>query len=108
MTEFDKRKSEKKLLGFVKEDFENKGIVEIYDTIARKMGFDPGTIRYDCSKISVSDDIREAFFKYCESQFGGDPPASGAAAAWVSVGPKTDKNLPEASVLVFDGFFVAS
>lgn len=84
-------------------------IIDLYDFIATVLGYDTDAVRYDCTKVSVSEDIADLVEeKYkqvgkekglCESDiklsFGMD---------WCCSGPKVDNELDEKTIVVSDGF----
>ena len=77
-------------------------IVETYRCIAIILGYAPNDCRFDCTKITVSDDVAKNVEKHYEENIKGDWKTQ-FAVEWCCFGPKVDKNLPPHSAEVFRG-----
>lgn len=73
-------------------------ITNLYELVAINLGIDVNEkTRYDCTKICVSQDIRDKIFSKSEDTIG-------LSMSWVIYGPKAIDNLPYRTVEVEDGF----
>jgi hypothetical protein len=86
----------------------NYGVTELYDTVARAMGHkDVSKLNYDCKAINVARNIQDGFFAHYREAV---PHANesdvkmSTAMILLNYGPKTDENLADDEVEVFDGF----
>lgn len=84
------------------------GITELYDTVARIMGYDNvSELRYDCREITVALNVQDNFFKHyrednielSETDFN-----MSVAMLLLNYGPKIDESLEDYEVEVFAGF----
>ena len=83
-----------------------EGIVDFYNAIALQLGYpDLDAIRYDCTKIEVSEERAEAVEEWYKSL---DPDGNEWKYAfgmhWVCSGPKTNKDLHGDEVIIEEGF----
>ncbi len=86
----------------------NYGVTELYDMVATTMGYrDVSKLNYDCKEINVARNIQDGFFAYYKETI----PHSSESDLKMSVsmillnyGPKTDEDLADYEVEVFDGF----
>lgn len=64
------------------------GIIELYNTVAAKLGYNPATVHYDCRKICVSKPVMEQVFAY----FKAEKQISRATfnQLWLNLGPKAN------------------
>lgn len=86
----------------------NYGVAELYDTVATTMGYrDVSKLNYNCTAINVARNIQDGFFAHYREAV---PHASESELKMsigmilLNYGPKTDDNLNDYEVEVFDGF----
>ena len=82
-------------------------IIELYDFIATALGYDTDAVRYDCTKVSVSEDIAdlvEEKYKQVAEQKGISDYRLSFGVDWCCSGPKVDSELDEKTIVVYDGF----
>lgn len=72
-------------------------IVDLYDAVAKELGYNPDKCEYDCKKIEVSADIVEAIESQYEYQYA-------FTMEWICWGPKQNDDLPKQTVKVYKGF----
>ncbi|MCI6806305.1 MAG: hypothetical protein MR912_12095 [Prevotella sp.] len=85
----------------------NYAVVELYDTVASLMGMETKDLNYDCRHINVARNIQDGFFAHYreENPNLSETEYKGAMAMLlVCYGPKTDEELNDDEVEVFDGF----
>ena len=77
-------------------------IVQLYNNIALRLGYNPDNCEYDCRKINVSNDIFERIYDYyrTEENYGMDT----MGMVWCCYGPKCDDKLKEYEVEIADDF----
>ncbi len=63
------------------------GIIEFYDLIARKLGYDTDKVGYDCRKIDVTRPVQDQIFAFYQNEQKASDESIGAT--WVCYGPKT-------------------
>lgn len=84
------------------------GLTELYDTIAGAMGHhDTTQLNYDCRKINVAPNIQEGFFAHYKATMPGMSETDlkmNVCMMLLNYGPKTDEELEENEVEIFDGF----
>lgn len=81
------------------------GIVEFYDLVAQKLGYDSDRVGYDCRRIDVTKPVQDQIFSfYREEQRALD---ESIAAAWVGYGPKASLPGEGYEAQIFDGFITA-
>ena len=92
----------------VKVPKKNYGITELYDTVAKVMGYkDVSKLRYDCREIEVARNIQDGFFAHYREVV---PHASESELKMsmgmllLNYGPKTSANLKDYEVEVSAGF----
>jgi len=90
-----------KKISFAFEEITGKGLVEFYDAVAYKLGYNPEAVCYDCRKLTVSKSVQDVW--YHEFQNEGMNPSQITMLLLMS-GPKVDQNLQNYDVEVFDGF----
>ena len=81
------------------------GIVEFYDLVARKLGYDSDKVGYDCRRIDVTKPVQDqifAFYREEQKALG-----ESIAAAWVGYGPKASLPGEGYEAQIFDGFITA-
>lgn len=84
------------------EQIENKDFQQFYAEVAEALGCkDSPNIKFDCSKILVSQPIMDALMKYYEDRNYSDETI---CCYMVCYGPKTDEALGENEVQVCAGF----
>lgn len=77
------------------------GIQTFYDLIAKRLGHDPKTVRYNCTKINVSKLVQDQIFAFYEDEGWSQEAIS---QAWVCYGPKTSLKDDECIAEVIPGF----
>ena len=86
------------------------GITELYDTIARIMGYDNvSELRYDCREITVATNIQDNFFKHYREdniELSEKDFKMSMAMLLLNYGPKTDETLQDYEVEVFNRFIM--
>lgn len=86
----------------------NYGVTELYDVVATAMGYrDVSKLHYDCRAINVALNIQDGFFEYYRKilSYQSEPDFKmGVSMILLNYGPKTDDNLADYEVEVFDGF----
>ena len=86
----------------------NYGVAELYDTVAIAMGHkDVSKLNYDCKAINVARNIQDGFFVHYREAI----PHARESELKMSIGmillnygPKTDEDLEDYEVEIFDGF----
>lgn len=86
---------------YVIENLNNCTIVGLYNRVAVEMNEVASS--YDCTKIEVSTNIMDKIFNRMERD-GYSPETR--AMLWCCYGPKENKNLPDNTVDVQEGFIV--
>lgn len=83
-------------------------IPELYDEIARQAissgRIEAGDYRYDCTKISVSEQITYWVEEFYKANYSDWKMVFGMH--WCCFGPKTDTNLTGHNIEIEDGFFM--
>ena len=82
-------------------------LIDLYDTVAEKLGHKPGrNIDYDCKKIDVTKNVLEMVTDYYKKEIGTDNFQIGAL--YVCYGPKAcvDSDYGEYVAIVHDGFII--
>ena len=85
----------------------NTGIVELYDRIASRMGYDKDYTTYDCRRIRVAEDVSEWVHQWYKETYAeklGDDWKQKFGMEWLNYGPKVDLELPSGTVDIEDGF----
>ena len=78
-------------------------IPKLYDCIAIAMGYNLNQVQsYDCKKVEVSSNIVHAVMDWYKSNYADYKVSFGME--WVCFGPKENKELPDNTVEVHDGF----
>ena len=80
-------------------------IVEFYNLVARKLGYDSDKVGYDCRRIDVTKPVQDqifAFYREEQKALG-----ESIAAAWVGYGPKASLPGEGYEAKIFDGFITA-
>lgn len=72
------------------------GIPEFYNLIARKIGYKPEKMQFDCTKICVSKAVQNQIFSFYKIENKASEEA--IAQTWVQYGPKA--NLPHNTCIV--------
>lgn len=80
------------------------GIPEFYNMIARKLGYEPKKVQFDCTKICVSKAVKAQIFNFYKTENKASEAAIGQT--WVDYGPKA--NLPHNTCVanVQNGFII--
>lgn len=71
-------------------------IIDLYDLIAQKLGYDSQDVRYDCTKICVSKLVQKEIFRFYKVEENMSDDAIGQI--WLFSGPKA--NLPHNNYIV--------
>lgn len=79
------------------------GITELYDRVAKQLGFNPTVSRYNCTKITVAKNIADNIFDYYKDQGVEE---SSVGMTWVIYGPKAVETLDHNEIEIEDGFVV--
>ncbi len=95
-----------------RETLAGRDIMGLYDAIAAALGYDISdeSIRYDCRKVCVSENIPKMLYETYEAQnpqaFLADreQAAFEVARLFLLYGPKADPSLPDNTVRTEDGF----
>jgi hypothetical protein len=77
-------------------------IVSFYDNIARRLGYNPNFVTYDCKKIDVSENIFEEIYAYYREKENIGQESMGMM--WCCYGPKVKEELKDFDVDIQDGF----
>ena len=77
-------------------------IVDLYDLVAIKLGYNHNACTYDCRKIEVAPNFADAIEKFYEKNFSDYKFRFGMD--WVCFGPKVNEDLPDDTIEVEDGF----
>lgn len=96
--------ADKKIVFFAKEEC-YCGVIEFYNLIAQKLGYDPNKVGYDRYKIDVTKPVQEQIFAFYQEEqkvFG-----EFIVDAWYSFGPKANLPGKEYRAEIFDGFIAA-
>lgn len=91
----------------IKIPHKNYSIVELYDTVASIMGRETENLQYDCRHINVAENIQQGFFDYYREtnpHLSEYDLKSGVCTLLLMSGPKTDSQLEDDTVEIFDGF----
>ncbi len=89
----------------IKVPVKKEGIVSFYDSVASQLGYGEN-VRYDCTKIQVSNERAEAIeesFKDADDS-GTDAWKFNFGASWVNFGPKVSESLHDDEVEVENEF----
>lgn len=80
------------------------GIPEFYNMIARKLGYDPDKVQFDCRKICVTKTVQNQIFSFYKNENNASREAINQT--WLAYGPKA--NLPHNTyvVNVQNGFII--
>ena len=95
-----------------RETLANRDITGLYGAIAEALGYDISdeSIRYDCRKVCISDNIRKMLYETYETENpqafleNSELAAFEAARRFLLYGPKVDAALPDNTVRTEDGF----
>lgn len=79
------------------------GLVALYSNIARRMGYDPTAVVFDCRKIDVSTGVHKAFKEFIVDS-GDDVVA--ANTLWLFAGPKASIESNELLADPHEGFII--
>lgn len=84
-------------------------ITDLYDFVATTLGYDKEKVRYDCTKIEVSNDIADLVEeKYRqvgqEKGLSEDSIRMSFGMDWCCNGPKVNEKLDNGTIVVHDGF----
>lgn len=101
---FPEEKIEKSIPLELTEDECYCDIVSFYNLLAVKSGIDPGSVRYNCTKIHVTDPVRKKIFDFYDEQESASD--SDIAMAWVFGGPIADLKHEGYFAEIKDGFFI--
>jgi hypothetical protein len=86
----------------------NYGITELYDAVAKAMGYkDVSKLRYDCRSINVARNIQNGFFAYYRKTIPHSSETdlkTSVSMLLLNYGPKTNDALHDFEVEVFKGF----
>ncbi len=96
--------SDKKIITLTKEEC-YCGIIELYDLIARKLGYDSDKVGYDCRKIDVTRPIQDQVFAFYRNEQKASDESIGTA--WVCYGPKACLLGDDYVAEVSEGFITA-
>jgi len=85
----------------------NYTLIELYDEVATLLGYNAKVCEYDCTKINISQNIQDMFFRYYK-ELNQDKSVNDVVMS-VSMmllcsGPKVNKNLTNYEVEILDGF----
>lgn len=72
-----------------------------YDVIAKHLHYDPQAVKYDCTKIDVSEPVQDQIFAFYKDSGQSQETIS---QAWVCYGPKTSIEHHECIAEVKPGF----
>lgn len=79
------------------------GITDMYKQVARLAGYEvTDNTRYDCRKVSVSENIADNIYNYYETHKGMSKQDIGMI--WLNFGPKCESRLPKDTVEIEEGF----
>lgn len=95
-----------------RETLAGRDIMGLYDAIAAALGYDISdeSIRYDCRKVCISENIQKMLYETYEAQNpqafieNSELAAFEAARRFLLYGPKADPSLPDNTVRTEDGF----
>ena len=82
-------------------------LMALYDAISVKLGYNPSKVRYDCRKIQVSEDVRDAVYLWYHEN--NEVEERDMNIIWLHFGPKVfmdDKRKNSYYVEVEKGFIV--
>lgn len=79
------------------------GLIELYKSVARKMGYDPESVEFDCTKIDVSEPVFDAFEQHIIAQGGS---RVDVGMIWCFAGPKATIDSDEYLAEPHEGFIV--
>ena len=78
------------------------GIVCFYDAIARRLGYNPNNVEYDCKDIEVSEKIFDEIYQwYKDTQNVGQ---ESMGMMWCCYGPKVKEELKDYEVIIGEKF----
>ena len=80
------------------------GIPEFYNLIARKLGYKPQKVRFDCTKICVSKAVQNEIFKFYKTE--NKASAITIGETWMNYGPKANLPYTHYVVSIEDGFII--
>lgn len=81
-------------------------IMELYNKVAEAAGLDPVQVKtYDCTKISVAIDLRDAVRARYEQEIGTEGAGIAFGMDWITYGPKAEETLEDGTAEYEDGFF---
>lgn len=84
------------------------GIIELYDLVAQKLGYDPAKVSYDCRRINVTKPVQDQIFTFYQEEQKASNESIGSA--WLCYGPKailSGLSGDRYEVEIFDGFIAA-
>ena len=91
----------------------NYSLTELYDLVAKEMGYNSADCKYDCRKVNIAANIQDNLYAYYDKLVREtDPTATdndirvGTTMLLVMCGPKVDADLKANEVEVFNGFIV--
>lgn len=80
-------------------------VVDLYDTVARRMGInDPSKLQYDCKKICTSKKVQNEVFRYYVDEMDLSP--ADVNVIIIHFGPKANIESDGYIVTVKDGFII--
>lgn len=86
----------------------NYGITELYDTVAKAIGYkDVSKLNYDCKEINVARNIQDGFFAYYQEvapHANQSELKMSVSMVLLNYGPKTDDTLEDYEVEVTNRF----
>ena len=94
----------------IKVPHKNYSIVELYDAVAKEMGYtNISDLEYDCCKINIASNIQDGIYaEYLalgkEQSLHESDVRTGIAMLLAVSGPKVNGNLADDEVEVLDGF----
>ncbi len=101
-----------KIFTLEREMLAGRDITGLYDAIAAALGYDISdeSLRYDCRKVCISENIREMLYKTYETENKQAFLENSELAAFevtrrlLLYGPKVDADLPDNTVRTEEGF----
>lgn len=79
-------------------------IIEFYDLIAERLGYDPQKMQYNCTKICVSKPVQDQIFRFYQQE--KDTSQESIGRIWLQYGPKANLSQSTYIAEVQEGFFV--
>lgn len=77
-------------------------IVDLYDIVARKLGYDPNRVCYDCRKICVTKSVQDQVFAFYKEEINASE--VDISTIWLMYGPKANLDGEDFKVKVSAGF----